>query len=107
MNDEGLANLVDAIVKQAANDYRQARRMLKRKSLTNEQLNHYNWLLADTERFFRSQWFGMMGGTLDMFKQLKRDCNRGDYRMVTKAWGDHIIRKPPRGEKHGINSSKG
>ena len=96
MNDEAVMNLVDAIVKKAANDYRQARKMLKRKSLSNEQRNFYTWLQADTERFFRSQWFGMMGGNPEMFKQLKRDCNRGDYRMVTKAWGDNIARRSPR-----------
>ena len=96
MNDEGIANLVDAIVKKAANDYRQARKMLKRKTLTNEQRNFYTWLQADTERFFRSQWFGMMGGNPEMFKQLKRDCNRGDYRLTSTMWGDHIIRKQAR-----------
>lgn len=95
MNDEGIGFLVDAIVKQAANDYRQARRMLKRRNLDNEQSNFYSWLLADTEWFFRSQWFYAMGGTPDMFRMLKRDCNRGDFRMTTKAWGDHIARRSP------------
>lgn len=95
MNDEGINNLIDAIVKKAANDYRQARKMLRRKTLDDQQRNYYTWLLADTERFFRSQWFYAMGGNPEMFKALRRDCNRGDFRMTTKAWGDHIARRSP------------
>lgn len=93
MNDEGITNLIDAIVKKAANDYRQARKMLRRKTLDAQQRNYYTWLQSDTERFFRSQWFYAMGGNPEMFKALRRDCNRGDFRMTATAWGDHIVRK--------------
>ena len=79
MNDEGVKVLIDAIVIRAAEDYRIGKKGLKRKNLTEVQMMYYMRLADDAERFFRSQWFYLMGGTEDMWNQLRRECNRGNY----------------------------
>lgn len=97
MNDAGALNLVEAIVKQAANDYRAARKNLRRNDLK-EKRSYYETRLYETERFFKSPWFYMMGGSPDMFMMLKRDCNHGDFRMTTMAWSN-LVRRRPAGRK--------
>lgn len=99
MNDAGVMNLIEAVVKQAANDYRIARKNLRRKDISKCHRSQYESQLYQTERFFKSQWFYLMGGSPDMFMMLKRDCNRGDFRMTTMAWGNLIKRRPA--EKKG------
>lgn len=87
LNDEMVLALIDAIVTKAADDYRIGRRGLKRKNLSQEMTDYYTWCVSDAETFFHSQWFYMMGGSPAMFKQLKRQCDRGYYRL-RKGWGN-------------------
>ena len=101
MNDAGALNLVEAIVKQAANDYRAARKNLRRNDLKDKR-SFYETQLYSTERFFKSQWFYLMGGSPDMFMMLKRDCNHGDFRMTTMAWSN-LVRRKPKGGSDGSN----
>ncbi len=57
---DGYERLANAIIKQAANDYRSALRGLKR----NPNYDSAQRMKRDCERFFRSQWFNALT-TLD------------------------------------------
>ena len=60
MNDKGVQNLIEGIVRQAADDYRNARRG----ELRSRDQGHYipSALKRECERFFRSSWFEMLTG---------------------------------------------
>lgn len=79
--DDNVRMLIDAVVHQAANDYRVGRSGLRRTNLSGEMEYYYKWLVADTERFFKSQWFYMMGGSPAMWKQLKSECDHGYFKL--------------------------
>lgn len=87
--DEDVYAICIAIVHRAAVDYGQARKYFRdiarhRIMLNMTEYYSYERLLRDTERFFESQWFYLMGGTTAMYKRLKRECDRGYYRKEEK-----------------------
>lgn len=83
LSDEATEILVEAIVNRAADDYRRGREGLRTKGLTEVRKLYYTRLVEETETFFKSQWFYMMGGSEAMWKQLKRECDCGYFR----TWG--------------------
>ena len=56
MNTEACKNLANAIIITAANDYRTALRRLKR----NPNSEAAKRVISKTERFFRSDWYGVL-----------------------------------------------
>lgn len=69
----GYERLADGIILQAVDDYRKARKELK--------LNIHNHeamiILKDSERFFRSEWFGVLTALdgKDLLSKLETEIN--------------------------------
>lgn len=83
LTNETATILAAAIVKCAADDYRQARYWLKKKDITELQRSYYELLKGSAVRFFKSEWCYQLGGEPWMFKRIKRECDRGYYRRST------------------------
>lgn len=86
MTDDGTKALAAAIVKQAAEDYRSARKYLSKHGGADHESAEYLYyvrLLSDTESFFKSKFFYTLGGTEEMFKELKRECSGGIYKRTS------------------------
>lgn len=83
MTDSGAVRLAVAIIKCAATDYREGRQALRRKDLIEKERLYYIRLTGSAEAFLKSQWFYFLGGEEWMWKQIKRECDRGFFRKGT------------------------
>lgn len=89
LDDEDVKVLCVAIVRRAAVDYHAARkyfRDLARHRIVLSMTEYYanERMLRETETFFTSQWFYLMGGSPAMWKRLKKECDRGYFRKESE-----------------------
>lgn len=89
LTEESVSLITTAIIKRAADDYRMCRANLRRKDLSEVQRLYYTKLKGDAETFFKSQWYYFLGGEEWMWKQMKRECDRGFFRKGT--WDESRI----------------